>query len=210
MDRRERRRRKRLEDKLIKKLSVKKSPPPRPGHKEAPTPPSSARRYYAGTLLGAKRLLGLLVFVLTLLGGYALIRPHVSLEPDLLLNPVDPFSTQFSVTNQNLIFTVKSLQPACSTQFVETSHKIRLTGLPPFPSPSIPKLDPGEKTTIACGRWIGGLGAGAGNVLTAYIEIDVSYKQDWWPFTKTERFPFKGMRDSQNGVHWTHRTPAEK
>ena len=42
--------------------------------------------------------------------------------------------------------------------------------------------------------------------LTAYIEIDISYKQ---LFNNQERFPFKGVVDSQKGVHWTHVTPEQ-
>src|SRR5262249_6687284 len=92
---------------------------------------------------------------------------------------------------------------------VITSHNVGLTGLPPRPQPSIPRLKPQEKATITCPPWMGGFGAGAGNVLAAYIEIDVSYKQDWWPFDQRERFPLKGVIDSQNGIHWTAITPEQ-
>jgi hypothetical protein len=42
--------------------------------------------------------------------------------------------------------------------------------------------------------------AGAGIVLEAKIVIDISYTQNWWPYQQKERFPFVGVRDSQNGV----------
>jgi hypothetical protein len=209
MDRKERRRRKRLEDKLKKKNSAKASSPPHKDHKEFPPSQSWASRYFSKTISRTKVLWTLVAAVLAMLAGFALFRPQVSLEPDLLLNPGDPFSTQFSVTNLNRIFTAKDLQPACYTLFVRTSNDVELRGLPPRPSPVIPALEPGEKTTIDCPPWIGGMGAGAGNVLAAYIEIDISYKQDGWPLTRTQRFPFKGMVDSKNGVHWTHRTPSD-
>jgi hypothetical protein len=207
MDRRERRRRKRLEEKLRKKLGQQS--PSLPKQAESPRKRSEARRFFLRTVSKTKLLKGFVLTGLSLLGSYALFRPHVSVEPDLLLNPGDPFSTQFSLTNQSRIFDTRDLQPACSTIHVITSHDVGLSGLPPRPSPLISRLGPQEKTTITCPPWLGGLGAGAGNVLVAYIEIDVSYKQDWWPLNQRERFPLKGVIDSRNGVHWTHITPEQ-
>jgi hypothetical protein len=53
------------------------------------------------------------------------------------------------------------------------------------------------------------MGAGAGNVITAYIVIWVRYTQEWWPGLKTQIFPLRGVVDSQKGVHWTHITRGE-
>lgn len=143
-------------------------------------------------------------------GSYlAVARPHVSVEPALLLNPGDPYSTQFSVTNENSLFAVRDLHPSCRTIDVVTSNNVGMFGMPPRLSPPIPRIEPRAASTIACPPWIGGLGAGAGNVIRAFIEIDVAYKQAWWPFEQTQRFPFKGVIDSQKGVHWTHRTLSD-
>ncbi len=207
MDRRERRRKKRLEVKLKKKSNAKESPSLHKGHKESPT--LVQRGSFRKTVLGTRVLWGLILAVLTWLGAYALLRPNVSIDPELLLNPGDPFSTQFSVTNENVVFDVKDIQPSCRTIHVVTSNNVGLFGLPPRPSPPIPLLGARQKTTINCPPWIGGLGAGAGNVLAACIEIDVSYGQEWWPSEKTQRFPFKGVVDSQHGVHWAHITLSE-
>jgi hypothetical protein len=205
MDRRERRRRKRVEEKLKRKLSFRESSQANIERAKS-SRQSSARKYFTHALSRTKLLLGLVLSGLTLLGGLALFRPHVSVDPDLVLDPGDPFSTQFNITNQNVLFDVKNLQSFCRTIYVITSHNVGLSGLPPRPSPSIPQLGSQEKTTITCPPWIGGLGAGAGNVLVAYIEMDISYRQDWWPVERQERFPLRGVRDSQNGVHWTHIT----
>jgi hypothetical protein len=173
--------------------------------------PVTVRRWesFRKTVSGTRVLWGLILAALAWLGAYALLRPNVSIDPELLLNPGDPFSTQFIVTNENVIFDVKDVQPSCRTIHVITSNNVGQFGLPPRPSPPIPLLSARQKTTINCPTWIGGLGAGAGNVLKAYIEIDVSYRQEWWPGEKTQRFPFKGMVDSLHGVHWTHITLAE-
>jgi hypothetical protein len=204
MDRHERRRRKRVENKLRKKFEKESSRAQveRAGLPQEP----SGRKYLTRAISRTKLLFGLVLSGLTLLGGLALFRPHVSVDPDLVLDPGDPFSTQFNITNQNLLFDVKNLRPSCRTIYVITSHNFGMSGLPPRPSPPITELEPQQKTTITCPPWVGGLGAGAGNVLVAYIEMDVLYRQDWWPVERQERFPLRGVRDSQNGVHWTHIT----
>jgi len=128
MDRRERRRRKRLEAKLKEKLSVKESSPPHIEHKESPTRLKRILQVFQKTVSGTKLLWSLVGAVLALLAGFALFRPQVSLDPDILLNPGDPFSTEFSVTNRNRIFTAKDLRPACYTIFVETSNNVEIDG----------------------------------------------------------------------------------
>jgi hypothetical protein len=213
MDRHERRRRRRIEEKLRKKLGKepmsKETSSARREHVESLPQNRKGRRYLTRAISRTKLLWGIVVSALTLLGGYALLRPHVSIEPGLLLNPGDPFSTQFDVTNDSLVFDIKDLNPSCYTVFVETTNRVRLNGLPPRPSPSIPWLGAREKTTTSCPPWIGGLGAGAGNVTTAYIVITILYRQEWWPFQGTQAFPLKGVVDSQKGVHWTHITLPE-
>jgi hypothetical protein len=209
MDRHERRRRKRLEAKLERKIRGKETSQLPADHKESPLLQQRGLRALLNTASIAKILWSLVLAGLALLGGYGLVRPSVSVDPNLLLNPGDPFSTQFSVTNENVLFDVHDLHPSCRTIQVITSNNVGLLGLPPRPSPAIALLSARQKSTINCPPWIGGLGAGSGNVLTAYIAIDVSYKQDWWPSEKGQTFPFKGVIDSQKGVHWTHITLPE-
>lgn len=212
MNSRKRRREKRLRARLASEFNVTLPTPPlseHMKHKEAPPSQSRAELYFARTISRTKLLFGLFVSAATLLGGFALLRPNASVDPDLLLNPGDPFSTQFSVKNENIVFDATDLRPSCRTLYVMTSNNVRQMGLPPLPSPTIPVLSPGQTTTIDCRPWLGGLGAGAGKVLSAYIEIDVNYKQDWWFGRKRQEFPFKGVTDSEGGVHWTHITPAQ-
>ena len=152
---------------------------------------------------------GLVGAVLALAGGYALFRPHVSIEPGIVLVPGDPYSTQFDTTNDSALFDIKNLKPSCYTVFVETDHDVQLASLPSLPLPTVPLLGPREKTTMSCRAWIGGLGAGTGNVTKAYIIVGVSYEQDWWPGVMSQTFPLRGVIDSQKGVHWTHITPSE-
>jgi hypothetical protein len=201
MDSHQRRQIRRIEERIRKELGLEVATKEVPQPK-VPAPQSQIKRVFDRPLA---KTIAIVSFIASVVGLFVL-RPHVSLEPDLLLNPGDPFSTQFSATNQNLVLDVTDVQPGCQTIYVVTSNHFGMAGLPSRPSPVIPRLRPQEKSTITCPPWVGGLGAGAGNVLVAYIEIDLSYKQ---VIGVRERFPFKGAVDSQHGVHWTHITPEQ-
>ena len=202
MDSHQRRQLRRIEERLRSDLGLGASRTQPAESKPEASQANWFRRIFERPITKTIAIVG---FVASLLSLFAL-RPQLTLEPDLVLNPVDPFSTQFSVQNLNLILDAKDLNPTCRTIYVMTSHNVGLVGLPPRPSPAIPRLHPQRKTTIMCPPWLGNLGAGAGDVLVAYIEIDLSYRQI---MPVRERFPFKGAIDSQRGVHWTHITPEQ-
>jgi hypothetical protein len=141
------------------------------------------------------------------LGGLCI--PHVSLEPDSPLNPQDPFSAQFRVTNENQLFTIRNLTGSCYFVDVVTDHNVGISALGRPLTKVIPGLEPRQGSTIDCPSIIGGIGAGAGNVTKAKIVLQISYRQNWWPFAELETYPFEGMRDAQGFVRWFHRAPSE-
>ncbi len=143
MNRRERRRREREIKKIEQKLR-KDALQPRTDDQESPT---RLRRALQSLQRVVSRTNVLLTLVLALLGvasGYALFHPHVSVEPGLVLNSVDPFSTAFTIKNENSVFTVYDIKSICWTQGVNTSNNIRVWG----PGPpertqfAIPVLEP--------------------------------------------------------------------
>ena len=146
------------------------------------------------------------------MGGYALFYPHVSVEPGIVLNPVEPFSTAFTIKNENGLFAVKALDAICWTQSVTTANHIRIIAPGQFQhvQQSIPVLEPLAPSTIGCPAVMGGLGSYAGAIQEAHIEILLSYRQDWWPWIKKARYPFQSVVDSQGGVHWVHITAADE
>lgn len=215
MDRRERRRRarerKRLEDKLrregiregIRLETERRSEETRIGRvigvvKRAFTPP--------------KMVGGLVVALLTVVGGWAAVRPHISVEPYLPLNPVDPYSTQFTVKNENSLFDAHDINCVCWPRKMESGNGFSVLSLGMLPNVhhEIRVLKPGASSTVDCPSVIGGVGSYSGQVLYAELEIVVSYSQSWWPSTRTERFPFVSKRDVQGAVHWVHITPEEE
>jgi hypothetical protein len=211
MDRRERRRRERERKKLEEKIK-KESSQERKEHKESLPPLRRALLFSQRTLSGTKVVWGLVVWVLTVAAAYALFHPHVSVEPGLLLNPKNPYSTQFTVTNENAILNVHDLDCVCWPRRMVSGNGFSV--LSPMPLAKvhhvIPVLNPNTSSTVDCPDIIGGIGAGSGEVIEAELEIDISYKQYLWPFIRNERYPFRAITDAQRSVHWIHITPAEE
>jgi hypothetical protein len=205
MDSKQRRIRKRLIASLNEQIIVKEPSQPHKVHKESQPHQSRVRQYFGQTISRTKVVWGLVGVVLALIAYYGVFRPHVSVDPDFSANPADPCSARFAGKNENTIFAVNDVKPLCHTIFAETSGHFRMTNLPARPAPTIPSLEHDEKTTIFCPPWVEGLS----HVTTAYIDIDITYRPDWWPITKTQRFPLKGVIDSQRNVHWTHITLSE-
>jgi hypothetical protein len=203
MDRRERRRRarelKKIEEKLLR---------PKPKGPEEPVGRTS--QYFRETKWIVGLIFAGITALITVLTGYEMLQVHVALEPDGLLNPGDPFSTEFSITNESGIFAVHDLTSSCYTIDVETTHHVGVMGIGRTSLRTIPTIEPRASSTIQCPAWIGGYGAGAGDVTKAEIEMDISYRPGWSPLHKNERYPFIGMPDVQKTVHWMHRTPSEQ
>ena len=149
---------------------------------------------------------------LALIGGYALFRPHVSIEPQIALNPVDPYTTQFNIKNENVLFDIHDINAVCWPRNMESGNNFSVVSLAPLPNlhHEIKLLEAGASSTVDCPPVIGGLGRWSGAVANANLEILVSYKQNWWPFTRQERYPFASKRDVQGAVHWVHTTPSEE
>src|SRR5713101_1808954 len=211
MDRRERRRRDR-ERKKVEEQFRKEGSPQKIQRKESPTHLRRGLQALQKTISGTRVLWSLVGVVLAVASGYALFHPHVSVEPELVLNPANPFSTEFKITNESGIFSVHDLASYCWTQSLSTSHNIGIwdpsRATANQPQHKISLLEPRRSSTIDCAPVMGGIGTYTGNVIHADIGISISYKQNWWPVVQTEYYPFSAMRDSQGVAHWMHVTSA--
>jgi hypothetical protein len=154
----------------------------------------------------------LVLAVLGLVGGYALFRPHVSIEPQMALNPVDPYTTQFNIKNESALFDIHNINAVCWPRNMESGNNFRVISLAPLPNVhhEIKLLETGASSTVDCPPVVGGLGRWSGVIANAELEILVSYRQNWWPFARQERYPFASKRDVQGAVHWGHTTPSEE
>lgn len=171
----------------------------------AATPrPRLWRRIFSGTNV----VVGTFVTFLAFLGGWFLFHPHVSLHPDQRLNPNDPFSTEFTITNEGN-FDIQNLTSTCIFGNVETTHNVGMYGLARPSLQTIPQIEPRVSSTVECLSFIGGIGAGAGNVRTADIALRLEYRQKWWPARMTEIYRFQSKLGTDGIVHWIPRTLSE-
>ena len=223
MDRKERRRRarerKKLQERLEKEVSrSNKTGQESPSRQESPTRQESPNRLKRVLKALGKRevvwklFIGAIGLGLALLGGYSVARPHVSLEPYIPLNPVNPYSTQFTVKNESSMFDVYSMDCVCWPRIMNSGNNFSIVspGILPNVHHTIPLLKPGGSSTVDCPPVIGGIGTYSGQVNYAELEIVISYKQSWWPFGQNERYPFAAMTDTQKAVHWVHITPDQE
>ena len=177
--------------------------------KVQPSPQTQGQRHFGKTISTGKALWSLLLAALTILGSWALLRPHVSLEQSVVLNPSDPFSAQFTVTNENYVLGVHDVVSNCYVIEMLTSNNVRLEAWGRDSPRTIPTLGPRGTSTVDCPPLVGGLGNGMGIVKKATVVMTVSYREDWWLFRTSEQYPLLGLLDSQNVMHWTHRAPSE-
>jgi len=213
MNRRQRKNReRRLKAKLKERIIAKELPPPHKEHKVSPPSLGLGINLFDKALSGTKLLWGLVVVVLTLVGGYAICRRHVSVEPYVPLSPVDPYQTLFTIRNENGVFEVHDIESVCWPRKMASGNGFSVISPGPLQNVrrEIPSLEPSESSTVDCPPVIGGIGTYAGEVRDAELEIDVSYKQSFWHGKKAERYAFRAMTDTNKAVHWVHITPAEE
>jgi len=185
--------------------------PQRPSGPEPAASPSLLRRFF-GLVNKPARIVWAIVVAGSVLLSYSVLRPHVSLEPYIPLNPVDPYSTQFTVKNENSVFSVQDVECVCWPRRMDSGNGFSVLSFAPLQKVhrNIPLLEPGSSSTFDCPPVIGGIGSYSGEVSQAELEIDVSYRQSWWPAKKAERYAFRATRDVSKAVHWVHITPEEK
>jgi hypothetical protein len=150
--------------------------------------------------------------VVGLVAAYPMYRPHISIEPQIALNPVDPYTTQFNLKNENPMFGIYSINAVCWPRSMQSGNNFSVISPGPLPNVhhEIPGLEAGASSTVDCPPVIGGIGRWSGVVENAELELLVSYRQNWWPFEEHERYPFASRRDVQGAVHWVHTTLQEE
>src|ERR1700675_5106481 len=111
MNRRERRRRKRerkrIEAQLKKSISEQDTQPTKV---ELHPPPE--KQYFSKTISAAKLFWGVIAAIIALLGGWAILKPIVHVDPYIHLNPYSPFSERFKLSNDGY-FAIYDVQYNC-------------------------------------------------------------------------------------------------
>lgn len=163
-------------------------------------------------LRGWKLFLWLALTFVPVAIGYATMRVNLSVEPTVLLNPADPYKTQFNLKNENQFVSAYDIDSVCWPRSMDSGNGFSVRTLTPLAKLHhvTKSLEPGGSDTIDCPPVIGGIGAWSGQVTSAELEIVVSFGQWFWPLRRTSRYAFRAMQDTDKTVHWLHITPDEE
>jgi hypothetical protein len=114
-----------------------------------------------------------------LIASYVVFKPHVSVEPLIALDPVNPYTAQFNIKNENPLLEIHDINAVCWPRRMESGNGFSVLSLGPLPNihREIASLAPGVSETVDCPPVIGGIGKWSGQVADAELIIDVSYKQ---------------------------------
>src|SRR5713226_10265571 len=134
----------------------RKSKKRRPKQRQSKSPhrisPLNQRSHHTRRFL--KRVIGLILGFATLLGGYAVIRPRISVSLSTPLNPANPFSTPFTASNDGYLSLYDvaflcQLHRVRSDRFIELSSgegRLQTTA----ETLVARKMSPGEKNDVPC------------------------------------------------------------
>ena len=156
-----------------------------------------------------------LVVVLGVLTGlvasYVVFKPHVSVEPLMSLDPVNPYTAQFNIKNENPLLEIHDINAVCWPRRMESGNGFSVVSFGPLVNVhrEMASLAAGASGTVDCPPVMGGIGRWSGQVADAELIIDVSYKQSFWFKRVEELFPFGSRRDVQGAVHWVHITGSD-
>jgi hypothetical protein len=151
--------------------------------------------------------------VVTLIGtlaaftALATFAPRFSVEPTTPLDPENPFSVPFTITNTGPV-KAKQVKYMCSITEATFTRGLRIkeSYFVDERYKSIAEIAPEERLEAPCpgfGPGIGGqLGFGEKNVKEADMTLLLSYRGAWRPWRRTEQFRFIYMRGPDGEVRW--------
>jgi hypothetical protein len=128
-------------------------------------------------------------------GGYAILRPNLTIEPDFLLNESEPLSAYFRIQNAGLL-PVYELTFSCVFTGGPFTDSIS-SGAGPTQRPE-PVILPGDSATKNCS--VKGF-AFAG---PASLIFNAEFRPKLWPFRITRSERFSAIQDAAKFFHWTH------
>lgn len=146
-----------------------------------------------------------------LVASFVVFKPHVSVEPLMSLDPVNPYRAQFNIKNENPLLEIHDINAVCWPRRMESGNGFSVISPGPLVNVhrEIASLAAGVSGTVDCPPVMGGIGRWSGQVDDAELIIDVSYKQTFWFKRSEEFFPFGSRRDVQGTVHWVHITGTD-
>lgn len=145
-----------------------------------------------------KILFALTTIFATLFGLWLVLGPRVSVSAAYPLNPSDPFSAPFIMTNRGNL-SIYNVGFTCNqTGAVYPNPKWNVGDNKTTYTDLSPVIQPGESRTIPCGM----RGTLSLPIVGADINIQVSFRPSYWPRKLTTRFRFLMWIDSNKHLRW--------
>jgi len=152
--------------------------------------------------------------IAALISSYFLLRPQIEVEPDIAIDPKQPMTTPFRITNRGVL-PIYNVHKECGITKLNTGEN----GQPQVnlfkfsfrdtTDPYIPRLDEGESTSVLIrdGHFpfiVPGKPFECGD-----IDVVVEYTTAIIGFRKKQSFRFETRRDVNNEVRWYHKASSE-
>lgn len=138
--------------------------------------------------------------------SYFAARPQVAFSS--LLDPSDPFSAPFTITNTGTISSMNNVTFRCVIRKVQDESGGGVVVAPAGITPTglnIPEIGPGETSTNGC-PFPFELSA---PVVAADLEIIVKYRPDWIPWEREKSFRFGVVKNKDGQMTWMPRATSE-
>ena len=151
--------------------------------------------------------------MLALIGSYYLFRPQIEVEPDTALNPRQPMTTPFRITNRSVlpIYNVHKecgISELASDQSVNQRFTVSGLTFTDATEPTIPRLDDGESTSVFFHT--DRLAVLPGHPIeSGDIDVVVEYTTAILRIHKKQIFRFETRKDVNNEVRWYHKSSSE-
>ena len=148
---------------------------------------------------------GVLALIFGVVQGVASFVPRLSVYNASALNPSDPFSTPFILSNDGML-DIYSIEYSCAGNFIETeSHNIVSDVEATHWTPGRQILSPAEKDSFPCG--LKGAVEALGvfpmvSIKTADITLNISFRPRFIVWKQTKSFRFITARTSDNQLQW--------
>jgi hypothetical protein len=178
-------------------VATPSAPPDNKGRKESRQPKTVGRLFPSNTVSIASKAV---IVLSVLLGFYVAVLPKISASASDPLNPLDPFTSRFTISNDGYFEVNNSSFSCCivSAKYEMVSFDSILINLDTEGPLS---LEPGEKVTVPCPLTTG-IGFPHSSLKRAVLRINVRFRPSWYPWYMYKRFVFVSNNTPSGESRW--------
>jgi hypothetical protein len=152
------------------------------------------------------RAVGAFAVVFGIVTGWIAVRSDVEVQPSFSLNPEDPFTTEFTLTNsgpQNIY----NVEITCEMPYVVGRQNNVLWDNVLSDTGALPVLEPKEKQNVSCYWGVRNRSQNPNHepqYTKATLKVKVAWRPSYWPSMRHSASCFKGEVDYSGIMHWAH------